>query len=77
MVARAQAAETNPGPREEVEPAPATSSVQLGVDEVKLLGPPREQPRRTWTGPEWCLLELLAHLPDDAGTEVVWRTLSP
>jgi hypothetical protein len=25
-------------------------SVQLGIDEVKLLGPPREQPRRSWVG---------------------------
>jgi hypothetical protein len=51
-------------------------SVQLGVDEVKLLGPPRDHPRRSWLGPEWLALELLAALPDDAGTEAVWRTLS-
>jgi hypothetical protein len=51
-------------------------SVQLGVDEVKLLGPPREQPRRTWLGPEWQALELLSKLPDDAGVEAVWRALS-
>jgi hypothetical protein len=34
-------------------------SVQVGIDEVKLLGPPREQPRRTWLGPEWQAIELL------------------
>jgi hypothetical protein len=51
-------------------------SVQLGIDEVKLLGPPREKPRRSWLGPEWQALELLQTLPDDAGVEAVWRTLS-
>jgi hypothetical protein len=51
-------------------------SVQFGVDEVKLLGPPREHPRRSWLGPEWQLLELLAALPDDVGTEAVWRALN-
>lgn len=35
--------------------------------EVKVLGPPREHPRRSWLGPEWQALELLAALPDDAG----------
>jgi hypothetical protein len=50
-------------------------SVQLGREEVKLLGPPREHPRRSWLGPEWRALELLADLPDDAGTEAVWRAL--
>jgi hypothetical protein len=50
--------------------------VQLGVDEVKLLGPPREYPRRSWLGPEWQALELLRVLPDQAGPEAVWRTLS-
>jgi hypothetical protein len=50
-------------------------SVQLGVDEVKLLGPPREHPRRSWLGPEWQVLELLSALPDDAGTDAVWRAL--
>ena len=50
-------------------------SVQLGVDEVKLLGPPREHPRRSWLRPEWQVLELLAALPDDAGVQAVWRTL--
>ena len=50
-------------------------SVQLGLEEVKLLGPPREHPRRSWLGPEWQLLELLAVLPDDAGVQAVWRAL--
>ena len=50
--------------------------VQLGVDEVKLLGPPRDLPRRSWLGPEWQLLELLASLPDEAGVEAVWRALA-
>ena len=50
-------------------------SVQLGFDEVKLLGPPREHPRQSWLGPDWQLLELLATLPDDAGVEAVWRAL--
>ncbi len=49
--------------------------VQLGVDEVKLLGPPREHPRRSWLGPDWQFLELLAALPDDAGVQAVWRAL--
>ena len=40
------------------------------------LGPPREHPRRSWLGPEWQALELLRVLPDVAGTEAVWRTLS-
>jgi len=51
-------------------------SVQLRLDEVKLLGPPREHPRRSWLGPEWQALELLAVLPDDAGVDAVWRALS-
>ena len=34
-------------------------SVQLDIDEVKLLKPPREHPRRSWLGPEWQALELL------------------
>lgn len=51
-------------------------SVQLGVDEVKLLGPPREHPRRSWFGPEWRALEALAALPEDAGVQAVWRVFS-
>jgi hypothetical protein len=51
-------------------------SVQLGVDEVKLLGPPREHPRRSWLGSEWRAVELLAGLPDDGGVEAVWRALA-
>jgi hypothetical protein len=51
-------------------------SVQLGLDEVKLLGPPRERPRRSWLGSERRALELLSRLGDDAGTDAVWRTLS-
>jgi hypothetical protein len=51
-------------------------SVQLGIDDVKLLGPPREHPRRSWLGPEWRALELLGAVPDDAGPDVVWRSLS-
>lgn len=43
------------------------------MDEVKLLGPPRVHPRRSWLGPEWQLLELLRALPDDAGVQAVWR----
>jgi hypothetical protein len=50
-------------------------SVQPGLDQLKLLGPPREHPRRTWLGPEWQVLELLAALPDEAGVEAVWRAL--
>lgn len=50
-------------------------SVQLGVDEVKLLGPPREHPRRSWLGPECRALELLHVLPDDAGVDAVWRAV--
>jgi hypothetical protein len=51
-------------------------SVQLGLDEIKLLGPPHERPRRSWLGPEWQALELLAAVPDDAGVEAVWRCLN-
>jgi hypothetical protein len=51
-------------------------SVQAGVEEVKLLGPPREHPRRSWLGPEWQALELLRPLPPDAGVDAVWRALS-
>jgi hypothetical protein len=51
-------------------------SVQLGLDDVKLLGPPRDHPRRSWLGPEWQLLELLAALPDDAGEQAVWWALN-
>jgi hypothetical protein len=50
-------------------------SVQLSTDEMKLLGPPREHPRRSWVGPEWRALEVLRTLPGDAGWEAVWRTL--
>ena len=50
-------------------------SVQLGLEEVKLLAPPREHPRRSWLGPEWQALEALAAPPDDAGVEAVWRAL--
>jgi hypothetical protein len=42
-------------------------------DAVRLVGPPREHPRRYWKGPRWQLLELLAALPDDAGVQAVWR----
>ena len=48
--------------------------MQLGIEDVKLLGPPREHPRRTWLGPEWQALELLTALPDDAGPQAVWRS---
>jgi hypothetical protein len=44
-------------------------------DGVKLNGPPHEHPPRSWLGPEWQLLELLAALPDDVGVEAVWRAL--
>jgi hypothetical protein len=50
--------------------------VQLGGDEVKLLGPPREYPRRFWLGPEWQAVELLRALPDGAGVDMVWRALA-
>jgi hypothetical protein len=43
---------------------------------VKVNGPPHEHPRRSWLGPEWQLLELLAALSDDAGVQAVWRALS-
>ena len=51
-------------------------SVLQGIDEVKLLGPPREHPRRSWLGPEWQALERLGTLEDDAGTDAVWRILA-
>ena len=50
-------------------------AVQLGLEEVKLLGPPREHPRRSWLGPEWQALELLGALPDDAGVRALWLAL--
>ena len=51
-------------------------SVTEDTDAVRLVGPPREHPRRYWTGPAWQLLELLATLPDDACVQAVWRALS-
>ena len=51
-------------------------SVQLGLSDLKLLGSPREHPRCSWPGPERQALELLAALPDDAGVQAVWPTLS-
>jgi hypothetical protein len=41
-------------------------STMFRSDGVKVNGPHREHPRRSWLGPEWQLLELLAVLPDDA-----------
>jgi hypothetical protein len=45
-------------------------SVQSGVDEVKLLGPPREHPRRSWLCPEW-------QRPLGAGTAGATRMVEP
>jgi hypothetical protein len=56
--------------------ATAYVSVQLGLEEVKLVGPPYEHPRRSWIGPVWQALEVLRALSDDAGTEAVWRALA-
>jgi len=50
-------------------------STMFRSDGVKLNGPAHEHPRRSWLGPEWQLLELLAVLPDDAGVQAVWRAL--
>lgn len=57
--------------------AGAANYITITEDEtfVKLVGPPEEQPRRSWKGPRWQLLELLAALPDEAGVRAVWRTL--
>jgi hypothetical protein len=38
---------------------------------VRIFGPPREQPRRRWVGPEWRALERLATVPD-AGVDALW-----
>jgi hypothetical protein len=51
-------------------------TVTEDTDAVRLVGPPREHPRRYWTGPAWRLLELLASVPDDAGVQAVWRALN-
>jgi hypothetical protein len=51
-------------------------TVTEDADAVRLVGPPREHPRRYWTGPAWQLFELLAALPDDAGVQAVWRALN-
>jgi hypothetical protein len=51
-------------------------SVKPGLDEVKLLDPQREHPRRSWLGPEQQALELLDAVPDDAGVHEVWRVLA-
>jgi hypothetical protein len=51
-------------------------SLMFRSDGVKVNGPPREHPRRSWLGPEWQLLELLSALPDDAGVQAVWRALN-
>lgn len=50
-------------------------SISEDDDTVRLVGPPREHPRRSWSGPRWQAFELLAALPDDAGVEAVWRAL--
>jgi len=50
-------------------------SITEDDDAVRLVGPPREHPRRYWKGPRWQLLELLVALPDDAGVQAVWRAL--
>ena len=50
-------------------------SVSEDEDAVRLVGPPREHPRRYWKGPHWQLLELLAALQDEGGVEAVWRAL--
>jgi hypothetical protein len=50
-------------------------SVTLRADDVRLTGPPWEHPRRSWLGPEWQALELLAPLPDEAGVEAARRAL--
>jgi hypothetical protein len=50
-------------------------TVTEDADAVRLVGPPREHPRRDWKGPRWQLLELLAALPDDSGVQAVWRAL--
>jgi hypothetical protein len=51
-------------------------TVTEDTDAVRLVGPPREHPRRYWKGTTRQLLELLATLPDDAGVQAVWRALS-
>jgi hypothetical protein len=51
-------------------------TVTEDTDAVRLVGPPREYPRRYWKGRTWRLLELLAGLPDDAGVQAVWRALN-
>jgi hypothetical protein len=50
-------------------------SVTLRSDGIKLNGPP-QHPRRSWLGPEWQIIELLATLPDGAGVQAVWRVLN-
>lgn len=49
---------------------------ELG-ETVRLLGPPRERPRRLWEGPAWQALELLASLPNNAGVTAIWRAIDP
>jgi hypothetical protein len=50
-------------------------TVSEDADAVRLVGPPREHPRRYWKEQRWQFLELLAALPDNAGVQAVWRTL--
>jgi len=49
--------------------------IDLG-DYVKIIGPPRETPRRGWQGTEQAALGLLATLSDDAGIEAFWNVFS-
>ena len=55
--------------------SPESSSL-IATEVTAAAVPPREHPRRSWLGPEWQALELLASLPDDAGVEAVWRALN-
>lgn len=47
-------------------------AIDLGDDEIRILGPPSETPRRSWDCTEAELLELLAQLPDGAGVDAFW-----
>jgi hypothetical protein len=43
---------------------------------IDLNGPPRVRPRPHWRGSEQEALALLAPLPDDAGPDEFWRSLT-
>lgn len=47
----------------------------VDLDEVVVLGPPSERPRREWHGEQADLIDLLGRLEDGAGVDAFWTLL--